>query len=324
MSEAIYIYSQLSSQSVREIVTANYDLSASVGCKFYVLGLHDNYLIEAGNQKYIFRIYRNDWRSEEEIIFELDLLAFLGDKTSFVACPLQTSAGELSVCIDSPEGKRVGTLFHYADGFAPGNEITVEQSKLLGNTAAKLHRATETFQTSYSRPVLDIPYLLDESVNALAAFIDIESHNYLKILQRKIHCNIPPLSRTPGSYGICIGDINSTNFHINEQNHITLFDFDQCGFGYRAFDIGKFISSLSSLKSKHDLAKAFMDGYQQVRELNQDEIVAIPYFEIVSLIWVMAIHTYNADRIGHKWLEKPFWDRRLAKLKDLEKDLGNN
>ena len=32
--------------------------------------------------------------------------------------------------------------------------------------------------------------------------------------------------------------------------------------------------------------------------------MAIPYFEIISIIWVMAIHAYNANRIGYKLLEK--------------------
>jgi hypothetical protein len=32
----------------------------------------------------------------------------------------------------------------------------------------------------------------------------------------------------------------------------------------------------------------------------------------------MAIHVYNVNRVGYKGLERPFWDRRIAILKDLE------
>ena len=323
MKETTYTYSQLSSQSVRGIVAAHYDLAKPVECKFYVLGLHDNYLIEVENRKYIFRIYRNDWRCQEEINFELDLLAFLGGKSSLVAFPLRTNAGELFVSIDSPEGKRAGALFHYADGIAPGNDITLEQSALLGNAVANIHRATETFSVTYTRPVLDIPYLLDASINAVAPFLDEESHKYLQKLQGKLHQRLPLLARNQELYGICIGDVNPTNFHINHKNQITLFDFDQCGYGYRAFDIGKYFSSIRSLKNKQEIEHAFLDGYQLVRQLSHEEIDAIPHYEIISIIWVMAIQVYNANRIGHKWLEKPVWDRRLAILKELDKDLSN-
>ena len=90
------------------------------------------------------------------------------------------------------------------------------------------------------------------------------------------------------------------------------------GYGYRAFEIGKFISSIHLIKTKYDISNAFIEGYQKVRRLTEEELLAIPYYELLSVIWVMAIHAYNADRIGHKYLEKPFWDRRLAILKDLD------
>ena len=319
-----YTYSQLSSHSVGHLVTKYYGLPSSLSCKFYVLGLHDNYVIDSNSGKYILRIYRNNWRSQEEIDFELELLAFLGDKTSLVASPLRTKSGELAFYVDSPEGERAATLFHYADGHAPGNKISIEESALLGNAVANIHRITEMFHTPHLRPVLDIPYLLDESLIAIEPYVTAEFWAYLKTLQNKLQHTLSPLAKKQELFGICIGDVNPTNFHINGKKQLTLFDFDQCGYGYRALEIGKFISSIHSIKIKSDLAKAFIDGYQQVRQLSHEEVSAIPYFEIVSVIWVMAIHIYNVDRIGHKWLEKPFWDRRLVNLKELDSVLSNN
>jgi Ser/Thr protein kinase RdoA (MazF antagonist) len=322
MEEKKYTYSQLSALSAGRQAALHYDLPEQVLCKYYVLGLHDNYLLESDSGKYILRIYRNAWRSEQEARFELELLAFLGNNNAPVAFPLPTNSGELAFSIDSPEGKRTAALFHYADGRAPGNDICVEESALLGQAVANAHQVMDKFDASNTRPLLDMPYLLDQSIEAIAPFIDAEAKSFLKTLQGKLHRVLPRLPQEPGVYGICIGDVNPTNFHINGDKLITLFDFDQCGYGYRAFEIGKFISSIQPLKTKQQLAEAFIDGYQEVRRLSQAEVDAIPYFEIVSHIWVMAIHAYNADRIGHKWLEKPFWDRRLAILKELDKVLG--
>ena len=140
MEGSTYIYSQLSSQAVLTLVAFHYDLPDPERCKFYVRGLHDNYLIVAENKKFILRIYRNSWRTEEEIGFELDLLLFLGDKAALVAYPLFTKKAELSFSIDSPEGRRSAALFHYADGHAPGNEISTEESALLGFSVANILR----------------------------------------------------------------------------------------------------------------------------------------------------------------------------------------
>ncbi|PCH60236.1 MAG: hypothetical protein COC05_05010 [Gammaproteobacteria bacterium] len=325
MNEFRYTYSQLLSQSIGKLVASHYSLLEGNSCQFYVLGLHDNYLIECNHSKYILRVYRNDWRSLEEIHFELELelLAFLGERNALVACPLRTKNEELFFSVDSPEGVRAAALFCYADGYAPGNEISIEESVLLGKAVANVHQVADMFETSYTRQVLDVPYLLDESIVAIEPFLEIEALAYIKTLQRKIKDTLPLLSHEVGNYGVCIGDVNPTNFHINDKNKITLFDFDQCGYGYRAFEIGKFMSSICSIKNKDRAVKAFMDGYQKVRSLSQEEIYTIPYFEIISVIWVMAIHAYNADRIGYKWLEKSFWNKRVAVLRELDSLLFN-
>ena len=318
MEKLKYLYSQLSSESVGSLVTSHYNIGEVNHCEFYVRGLHDNYLIKGNDKKFILRIYRNDWRSVEEILFELELLAFLRDNNCPVAYPLQTKTDELCFFIKSPEGERAAVLFHYADGCAPENKITIAESALLGNTIAELHNITDTFKPNHSRTFLDITHLLDESIFSIQPFVDEEAYNYLCTLQNELKKNLPKLSQASPVYGICLGDVNPTNFHINKNNKITLFDFDQCGYGHRAFEIGKFISSIQSIEAKVDIAEAFIDGYQQVRHLIQDELRAIPYFVKISLIWVMAIHVYNANHIGHKWLEKPFWDRHLALLRTMD------
>ena len=143
---------------------------------------------------------------------------------------------------------------------------------------------------------------------------------YWSLIQNKLHHALPQISKEQGKFGICIGDVNPTNFHIDEEI-LTVFDFDQCGYGYRAFEIGKFISAIHTLKNTNEIANAFLSGYQKVRPLSQDELSAIPYFEVVSVIWVMSINANNADLIGHKWLEQPFWDRKITILKELDNAL---
>ena len=295
---------------------AHYAFNNAIDCKFYVLGLHDNYVVESGGNKFILRIYRNNWRSAEEVAFELELLAFLNARTKQVSTLIPTKRGGLAFHIDSPEGERLAALFGYADGDAPGKAIKAGEAELLGAAVANVHNITNTFTTCYKRPVLDIPYLLDDAVLSIKPFLNVEGCDYLEKLQGKLHDAVPYIGKSSENYGICIGDVNPTNFHINRNNDITLFDFDQCGYGYRAFEIGKFFSSINNTENAQLIQTAFIKGYQKVRRLSQEELYSIPYFEIISVIWVMAIHANNVDRLGYKVLEKPFWDRRLEILKE--------
>lgn len=317
-SENKITYSRLSSQWVCRLIASQYELEEPLSCKFYLRGLHDNYLIQSRDGRFIFRIYINDWRPPEQVQFELELLDFAGANGAPVASLLRTKNNTKSISIDSPEGRREAALFHFAEGTAPESDLSATQSGLLGKAIANIHRTTDSFSTSCTRTVLDTAYLLDESITAIKPFVGAAALSYLQSLQEKIHRTMPPLAKTREIYGICIGDINATNFHISPDNRITVFDFDQCGYGYRAFDIGKFFSSIQTLTHKRELSTAFLNGYQQVRLLSGDEIRAIPLFEIISVIWVMAIHVYNVERIGYKMLEKPFWDRRLARIKKME------
>jgi Ser/Thr protein kinase RdoA (MazF antagonist) len=317
MHAKTYTYSQLAAASVARMVASYYEFDTEPDCKFYVLGLHDNYLIETKTEKFILRIYRNDWRTEEEIRFELELLVFVTNQTEQVAGPVPTKQGGLSFKIDSPEGVRMATLFRYAQGQAPGNAINAAQAELLAQAVAKVHTMTDTFTSAYHRQPLDVSYLLDDSVNAINPYLDADGVAYICGVRDKLHADMPRLEKGVGVYGICIGDVNPSNFHITEANKLTLFDFDQCGYGYRAFEIGKFFSSIRNHQDVQTIREGFLKGYQQGRPLSPIELEAIPIFEIVSVIWVWAIHVANVNRIGYKLMEKTYWDRRLAELEKL-------
>lgn len=317
-----YTYSQLSAESARRFVASNYDSVDPLHCKFYVLGLHDNYLIEGRDGLYVLRIYRNDWRNPEAIRFELDLLAYLHDRNAPVAWPILTTDGELAFRVESPEGERLAALFHYADGHAPEDEITTEQCDLLGRAVTRVHALSDTFSTKHQRPELDIYHLVDESIQTIWPFLDSDGTVYIDSLHKVLHRNWPGLPKEAGTFGVCIGDVNPKNFHVSRERNVTLFDFDQCGFGYRAFEIGKFASSLATHRQKRELVNAFLHGYQEGRCLSRVEYEAISYFELVAVLWVMSIHAKNADRIGYKYLEKPYWDRKLRVLRELEAQQG--
>lgn len=125
---------------------------------------------------------------------------------------------------------------------------------------------------------------------------------------------MPELPRDLPCFGICSGDINPSNFHIDTDTGVYLFDFDQCGYGWRAFEIGKFFASVLNYTHRDQLMNAFVAGYTAVRKLSEEEERAINPFTRVALIWVMAIHVYNVDLIGYQYLDRAFWKRNLDRL----------
>jgi len=313
-----YIYAQQPDEAIGRLVQEHYLPDGPLQCRFYVSSLHDNYLVEHGGRKFMLRVYRANWRSTSEALFELELLDFLQRQQAPVAGPLRTRAGSLWAPLPSIEGQRMAALFHYAEGHAPEGALSVDDCRHLGRAVAAVHQAAEGFVTEHARPELEFAHLVEEPVALFAPHLDAEARSYLEGLQSRLRKHWPSLPRVAGVYGPCSGDINNRNFHITAGHKVTLFDFDQCGLGYRAFEIGKFASSIHFHARKQELLDAFLAGYQALRRLSEDEARAIPVYEMAAVIWVLGIAVKNVSRIGHKYMEKPYWGRKIGILKSLE------
>ncbi len=168
-------------------------------------------------------------------------------------------------------------------------------------------------------------YLLDSSLNALAPLYkqrrnDIE-YLYKQAESLKNKLTLLSLPKFAPFYGMCIGDIHSGNTYFAQLNQPTLFDFDQCGYGWRAFDIGNINTSIT-WKIDSKVIRAFLDGYQSVHNLSNIELVAIPLFTKVAHIWVMGISaSIVGDVLPYGWFTDDWLDNKLKIFERLEIDI---
>jgi Ser/Thr protein kinase RdoA (MazF antagonist) len=148
-------------------VLCEYPISQPLNCKFYKRGLNDTYLVETDRENYILRVYRRGWRNKQEIDFELELLEFLHKQKQPVAYPILRKDGNFITEILAPEGVRYAAVFSYASGRAVNEKLNSRQSYILGESLAKIHLTSNTFTSSFSRPILNDKYLLDWSIAAI-------------------------------------------------------------------------------------------------------------------------------------------------------------
>jgi Ser/Thr protein kinase RdoA (MazF antagonist) len=321
------IHSIPSGEALISMVLPNYPIGKPHSCKLLKRGLNDTYLVETEQEKYILRLYRRGWRTKEEIDFELELLAFLHEQNQPIAYPIERKDSSFTTGIAAPEGKRYAALFSYALGKAVNEKLEGEQSQRLGEVLAIIHQTLNNFNSSFSRPHLNNEYLLDRSITAILNLYKhrINEFNYLhaQIEQIKKQLESLKLSKSTPEYGICVGDVHSGNAHFNEENQPTLFDFDQCGHGWRAFDIAKFMHIAITWKIDVKVRNLFLEGYQRIRQLDTVELASIPIFIKAAHIWVMGLGTGAVgDVLPYGWFTDDWLDQRLATLKSL--DVGNN
>ena len=313
------IYSTLAPQALIGQVLCQYELGRVLNCQLWNRGLSDVYLVETETKPYILKVSHHHWRSCSDIQFELELLDFLQQKYIPVAYPLRTKEQKLFVTIKALEGDRYAALFPYADGTIPLGDLNLTQSEVLGETLAKLHQKTVHFQTQTQRQPLTLNYLLDDAYQLIAPFLQNKPADlaYLERAIELIKLQLQDIPQKPPFWAVCWGDPHSGNVHFTPDNKITLFDFDQCGYGWRAFDIAKFLQVSLHGGISRKVRDAFLSGYQTVQQLTATELNSLQALTQTAHIWVWAINI-NAAKI-HSWcrLDRSYFSRRIEQLKRL-------
>ena len=176
----------------------------------------------------------------------------------------------------------------------------MEQSKIFGKTLAKLHQIGTKFSPSQQSLLLEkltsknlsLAYLLDNSFTKIAPFLQErpEDLDYLRNSITQIKAELKILPQQLPLWTTCWGDPHSGNIHFTEDNRITLFDFDQCGFGWRAFDLAKFLQVSLRAGMNRKIRDVFFEGYQTIQCLTLAEEDCLQALTQTAHIWAWAIN----------------------------------
>jgi Ser/Thr protein kinase RdoA (MazF antagonist) len=312
-------YSTLSPDALMTHLLSQYDIGELLSCEFWCRGLSDVYLVETRVAQYVLRVSHAHWRSRAEVGFELELLEFLNQKRVPVAYPLRTKVGELWIAIQAPEGDRYAALFIYAPGCVPIGDLNPAQSYTLGRSVAQLHEVGQGFKSEFVRSPLNLDYLLDQSIEVIQPFMVDRRSDWLSLLEtaEDLQRSLSSISTDSRYWVLCWGDPHSGNVHFTSDDRLMMFDFDQCGYGWRAFEVAKFFQVAIRGGVSLQVRSAFLTGYQSRTPLEVWELERLRAFTQVSHIWSWAIALTHAKIHNYCQLDYHFFNRRLEHLKRL-------
>ncbi len=311
------VCSTLCGEALGRHVQARYGLDSLLACKLWIRGLSDVYLVETRDTKYVLRLSHAQWRNDAEIQFELSFLEHLSRQGVSVASPIRTQDGALCVEIMAPEGKRHGALFPFAPGEIPLCDLNLMQAGRLGQTLAQVHNASQNFWEPCHRTTLTLEHLLHDSVDQLLPFFSNQPGEqvYLEGLRSRLQETLGHWSQDGPHWAVCWGDPHSGNAHFTESNGITLFDFDQCGYGWRVFDIAKFLQTSLRTGMSYSVRQAFLQGYESVAPLEKWELHSLPDWVQVAHLWSWALRLNATQLHSHSQFDQRYFNQRLHQLK---------
>lgn len=314
-------HSILSAKALMAEVLPAYPIGSPIECKFLNQGLNDTYFVRTATEKYILRVYRAGWRSHADINFELSALLHLKRLNVPVSAPVLREDGELLLTISAPEGPRTIVLFTYASGKEPTYAAREESEAYhYGRSVAQIHLKTDGFRSQHQRFDLDLEHLLDEPLRSIQPLLQHRSDDwaYLQALSKKLRQHVVSIPLSSLDYGFCHGDFHGWNVHIDQADTLTFFDFDCCGYGWRAYDIAVFRWNARLRGKDNERWPHFLRGYREVRPISEVDVLAAWYFVAIRQFWLLGLHTSHGADWGYGWMTDQYFDEALKFFREWE------
>jgi len=268
----------LTSDEVLNVIGEHYQLDDIDYCMFLTRGFNDSYVLEVEGDRYIFRVYAEGKyyiKSDDAYRFELKLLEHLKKQGVPVAAVVSTAKGELLGIEHTKDGRRKFALFQYADGYSLSrNAVTTVQSYQMGVALAKLHLASNSFESKFQRYELDLKYLVNEPVRLITEGKNHADNSGLIERGQYVIEKLQPLKK----YIDRVNSIGTGNVHFRG-DELTIFDFDHCAYGWRAYDLA--ISSGLPKAQKESM----IEGYESQRPLSQEEKDSLQDLSNLRNLW---------------------------------------
>lgn len=306
-------------EGVLMLVAAEYDVGTALDCRLWLSGVTDTYLVTTDRGRYAARLYRAGRRTDDEIAYELDAIQHLVRKGVSVAVPLARTDGSRVRVVDAPEGPRPLVVFAYAAGqdtFYPE-----DAARRYGRGLAELHAASDGFRSAHTRVSLDVATLIDRPLARIGPLLAERQDAWRELvgIAARARERIEALPSSALDWGFCHGDTFGANAHLDGDT-LTFFDVDDCGPGWRAYDLASFRWSVAWRFPGVDARwQACLDGYRGRRAFREADLAVVPLCVPVRELWVIGQQVRAAATRGHWLVSGDYFDRRLAFLREWER-----
>ncbi|QKZ17144.1 phosphotransferase enzyme family protein [Streptomyces chartreusis] len=274
----------------------------------------ENYVFKAEGEtgSYALRLHRNGYRTDAEILEELDLLAALAAGGVSVPRLRLTAQGEPFCRIPDEHGDvhQVDMLEWVADAVPLGDvgeaftgEAVVVPATFhaLGVLIAELHQKASTLQrkTPSARASWDVAGLVGgaEAVwgDPRRAFrAGAAGHEIVNRAMAWLETELTAYGKAPDRYGPIHADVTPENVLVRG-NQMTLIDFDDSGEGYYLFDLATAAFFYLPHPRFDEVVSAMLLGYNSVRSLTSEDLAL---WRPMLLARGLTYLAWAADRVG--------------------------
>ena len=288
-------------------------------------------------QRYMLRVHGPGTGEAAEIRSELLWLQALRRDTDLsVPEPVPTLEGDL-VCEARapgvPEARRC-VLLRWVEGrFLYDVAPSLARLRRIGAFMAALHRHAEQFEPppGFVRDRQDARSLLGEWVTAPEArrrtgdggpgLLTKEDEALVERAAERLRPAAEALRPTADAFGLIHADLHPANILLH-RGEVRAIDFDDCEFGYYAYDLAVLLTHLEEKRWPDQAGKraAVLEGYRSVRPFPDSQAALLPTFmalrRLGSVAWLVRMSTHPTMR---RWVPREL----AARLEGLRRYLDD-
>jgi Ser/Thr protein kinase RdoA (MazF antagonist) len=231
------------------------------------------------------RLHRKGYHSAHIISSELAYMAMLADRGFTVPKPAQALSdafvvdveGHLFSLLSWLPGKPFGTS---SQPLTCEGALRLHLMQDIGRKLAQLHGLTDEWQTpaGFERPRWHHAGLLGEAPFWgrfwTAGFLSTQERVAMDHLRAKCQVLLHAYDRAGADCGLIHADLARENILVHD-SQVSFIDFDDCGFGYRMFDIATALIKNIHESDYPELRAALLEGYQSRRPIAEVDLQSL-------------------------------------------------
>jgi len=262
-----------------------------------------------GGKRYAMRIHRLGYRSDPELLSELQWLESLREVGIPTTEPVPARDGSLFVSAATdglPEGRQVdllkwvpgGPIGSIEEGVDLESEELAGVYRMAGALAARIHNHGEHWQrpAGFTRLCWDERGFFGETGSVCGCYRDLPdlSPEQLALLDRARDATASALGefgKAPDRWGLVHGDFLPENLFY-DGTQLRLIDWDDTGFGWHLYDFTTALVPHLGRDSFDPVLAAMVEGYRNHRPLPDEHLEILPFLLMArALSYVGWAHT---------------------------------
>lgn len=256
---------------------------------------------DGAGQPSVLRVHRPGYHTREAILSELAWVrALRADGVVATPAVLPARDGRLVVAGRHPDGEqRNAVRFAWVDGVEPGGARLVDDFRVLGAIAARLHQHARAWRPPAGFTRLRWDYRTSIGPDGHwgrwqdGMGVGVPERAVLDRLDGVLRERLAAFGCAPGRFGLVHADMRLANLIVDpvpvgDGGKVTVIDFDDCGFSWFLYDLAASLSFIEHDPQVPELIDAWATGYREVAQLPVEEEVELPTFVMLRRLLLVA------------------------------------